>query len=95
LLLAILGMILVGKFVIWSAIVRLFGYPARTAVLVGIGLTQIGEFSFVLVRVAKDANLVSQAMYNAVLMASLLSILFNVLLFQFALTRARPRQGTG
>jgi K+:H+ antiporter len=92
LLLAILGMILAGKFVIWSAIVRLFGYPARTAVLVGIGLTQIGEFSFVLVRVAKDANLVSQAMYNAVLMSSLLSILFNVLLFQFALTRARARQ---
>jgi monovalent cation:H+ antiporter-2, CPA2 family len=91
LLLAILGMILAGKFVIWSAIVRLFGYPARTAVLVGIGLTQIGEFSFVLVRVAKDANLVSQAMYNAVLMSSLLSILFNVLLFQFALARARAR----
>ena len=86
-----LGMIVVGKFLIWSAIVRLFGYPTQTALLVGIGLTQIGEFSFVLVRVAKDAHLVTPAIYNAVLMSSLLSILFNVLLFQAVMMRMRAR----
>jgi CPA2 family monovalent cation:H+ antiporter-2 len=47
-----------GKFVIWTTMVWLFRYPPRTALLVGLGLTQIGEFPYVLVRVACDAQLV-------------------------------------
>jgi CPA2 family monovalent cation:H+ antiporter-2 len=48
-LVAILAcLILVGKFLVWSGIVRAFGYPWDTARRVGIGLTQIGEFSFIL-----------------------------------------------
>ena len=39
----------VGKFVVWGLVVLLFRYPPRTALLVGLGLTQIGEFSYVLV----------------------------------------------
>src|SRR5207244_6767750 len=49
---AIVAVIIVGKFVIWNSVVKLFRYSLRTAVLVGVGLTQIGEFSYVLVRVA-------------------------------------------
>ena len=55
LLAAIVAVITLGKFVIWTSVVKLFRYPLRTAVLVGVGLTQIGEFSYVLVRVARDA----------------------------------------
>src|SRR4029077_9902505 len=36
---------MVGKFAFWTAVVWLFRYPPRTALLVGLGLTQIGEFS--------------------------------------------------
>src|SRR5439155_1054958 len=44
LLAALIVLIVVGKAVIRSAIVRLFGYPWSTAARVGVGLAQIGEF---------------------------------------------------
>jgi len=84
-LLAILLLVIVGKFLVWTAVVRLFRYPLTTAILVGVGLTQIGEFSFILVQVARSNGLVSEAWYSATLAASLLSILANA-----ALVRAAP-----
>ena len=82
LLIALVLLIVVGKFVVWSAVVRLFHYPLRTAILVGVGLTQIGEFSYVLVRIARDANLVGGEVYSATLAASLLTILLNAFLLR-------------
>ena len=82
-LLATLAMIVLGKFVIWTAVVRLFRYPFRAAVLVAVGLTQIGEFSYVLLRVARNAGMVNQEIYNAVLAASLLTILLNAFAVRF------------
>lgn len=79
-----LGMIVVGKFVIRAAIVRAFGYPLSTALLVGAALAQIGEFSYVLVRVARDTGQVGAEVYNATLAASLLSILMNAPLVRHA-----------
>jgi monovalent cation:H+ antiporter-2, CPA2 family len=55
LLATLLGLVVLGKFVIWTAVVRVFAYPLATAALVGVGLTQIGEFSFILVQVARQA----------------------------------------
>src|SRR5713226_2170636 len=49
-------------------------------VLVGVGLTQIGEFSFILVQVARQAGHVGQDLYNATLAASLVTILINAFL---------------
>jgi monovalent cation:H+ antiporter-2, CPA2 family len=83
LLAVLLGLILVGKFVVWSAIVRLFGYKAQTALRVGIGLTQIGEFSFVLAQVALHSGLIGSDVYNATLAASLVTILANATFFRF------------
>ena len=84
LLAAIVAVITLGKFVIWTSVVKLFRYPLRTAVLVGVGLTQIGEFSYVLVRVARDAGLVEPHLYSATLAASLLTILLNAVLMRVA-----------
>jgi len=80
----ILGLVVLGKFVIWLAVVRLFRYPLWSAVLVAIGLTQIGEFSYVLMQVARDAKLVGNDIYNAILAASLVSILLNAALMKAA-----------
>jgi CPA2 family monovalent cation:H+ antiporter-2 len=79
-------LVLVGKLVLWTAVVALFGYPFWTAVLVGVGLTQIGEFSFLLVQAARSAGLVGPEVYNATLATSLLTILANA-----ALVRLAPR----
>jgi monovalent cation:H+ antiporter-2, CPA2 family len=80
------GMIVIltilGKFVIWTSVVWLFRYPPRTAFLVGAGLTQIGEFSYVLVRVARDSHLVTDDVYHATLAASVITILLNGLLMR-------------
>lgn len=84
LLVAILLMVIAGKFVVWTSVVKMFGYPLRTAALVGTGLTQIGEFSFILVQVAHSNNLVGDEFYHATLAISLLSILINAMLVRSA-----------
>ncbi|MGH9546841.1 MAG: cation:proton antiporter [Terriglobales bacterium] len=87
---AILILTMLGKFVIWTAVVRLFRYPPRTALLVGLGLTQIGEFSYVLVRVARDAQLVTDDIYHAILAGSVITILLNGLLMKALPKTATP-----
>src|SRR5207237_4412731 len=54
--------------------------------LVGVGLAQIGEFSFILVQVARQAGHVGPDLYSATLAASLVTILINA-----ALVRLVPR----
>ena len=83
LLATMIALIVGGKLFIWTTVVRLFGYPWLTAFLVGIGLTQIGEFSFVLVQVGKTAGLVGSEIYNATLAASLITILMNAALVRY------------
>ena len=83
LLATMVGLIMGGMFVIWTTVVRLFGYSWTTAFLVGIGLTQIGEFSFVLVQVAKAAGHVGEEVYNATLAASVVTILMNAALVRY------------
>jgi CPA2 family monovalent cation:H+ antiporter-2 len=83
LLATMVGLILVGKFVVWFTVVRLFGYSTQTAWRVGFGLTQIGEFSFILAQVAMHSGLIGSDVYNATLAASLVTILANAGLFKF------------
>jgi len=83
LIVIIVALVLVGKFAIWTGVVRLFGYPWKQALRTGIGLTQIGEFSFILAMVSRDAGLISSEMYHATLAASLITILANATFFKF------------
>lgn len=71
-------LIVAGKFVIWTVVVRLFHYPLWTAIAVASGLTQIGELSFVLVQVARSSGIVAENVFSTTLAASLISILLNV-----------------
>jgi len=83
-LVAILAALIIGgKFLVWSGIVRAFGYRWDTAKRVGIGLTQIGEFSFILAQVSLSSGLISREIYNATLVASLITILANATFFKF------------
>ena len=66
----------------WFGVVKLFGYSLSTAARVAIGLTQIGEFSFILAQVSLRAGLITTAIYNATLVASLVTILANATLFK-------------
>jgi len=90
LLAVMVSLILVGKFVIWFTVVRLFGYPLQTALRVGVGLTQIGEFSFILAQVSLHAGLIGPDVYNSTLAASLITILANASLFKLMKPVAGP-----
>jgi CPA2 family monovalent cation:H+ antiporter-2 len=81
-ILLLVVLVLVGKFTIWFGVVKLFRYPNDTALRVGIGLTQIGEFSFILAQVSLHSGLISTEIYNATLAASLITILANASLFK-------------
>jgi K+:H+ antiporter len=80
LLAVLVGIIVIGNWAIWTTIILIFRQPLSTAILVGVGLTQIGEFSFVLVQVARQAGHVGPDVYNATLAASLVTILLNAAL---------------
>jgi CPA2 family monovalent cation:H+ antiporter-2 len=90
LLWVMLALIVAGKLVIWAAVVWLFGYGVGTALRVAVGLTQIGEFSFILVQTARAAGHVGGEVYSATLAAALLSILINA-----ALVRLIPAAAEG
>lgn len=84
-------LIVVGKFVVWLGVMKLFRYSLWTSIAVAAGLTQIGELSFILVEVAKKSGLVGEEVFTATLAASLISIFLNMLLVRWAMRRITPK----
>ena len=72
--LLVIALILAKAFIIW-AIVRILGYPQRIATMTGLGLAQIGEFSFVLAKTGKDTALLPESDYQTFLTASIISMI--------------------
>lgn len=60
---------------IFAALARLFGYGNIVPLAVGLGLFQVGEFSFVLARVGLEHSAFGNELYSLVLAASVLSML--------------------
>jgi len=57
-------LLIVGKAIIGAGAAMLATKNVRSAVLVGVGLAQIGEFSFILLTLGYDMKLISDSMYN-------------------------------
>jgi monovalent cation:H+ antiporter-2, CPA2 family len=91
LLLQILVLIIVGKFIIWSLVVLLFGYSPWIALATAAGLSQIGELSFVIVRAGRINGLVGENVFVVTLAASLLSIFINVFIVRAVLRKLHHR----
>ncbi len=68
--------VVVVKFLLCTAITLSFRYPGRVAVLVGLGLIQIGEFSFVLARLGVERGMLTDFLYSLTLSTALVTILF-------------------
>jgi CPA2 family monovalent cation:H+ antiporter-2 len=77
-------LIVVGKFLVWAAVVWLFRYSFWTAIAVAAGLTQIGELSFVVVQVGRSSGMVGENVFSTLIAASLISILLNVFIVRGA-----------
>lgn len=74
LILGLVSIVLIGKFAIITPLVRLFGYPLQTALIAGLGLAQIGEFSFVLASEGRSLGLVSRRVYLLLLGTTALTL---------------------
>ena len=74
--------IVVGKFFCTVLATWLIRYPLKIALLVGSGLAQMGEFSFVIVKMAWQYNLISEHFFSVSITASLLTMLFTPLILK-------------
>ena len=84
LVVATLVVILFGKPIAALTIVRLLGYPFRTAASVAVALAQIGEFSFILAATDKQLGILDDRAVNAVIAAAIVTITVNPLLYRLA-----------
>ena len=66
--------VLVVKFVIAGFTTVLLGFPIRTAILVGLALAQVGEFSFILSKAGVEHSLFTGDTYQIFLAFSVLSM---------------------
>jgi CPA2 family monovalent cation:H+ antiporter-2 len=80
-LLAVLGVILLGKALAAYAIVRAFRFPSRVALTISASLAQIGEFSFILASLAASLGILPAQGRDLVLAGAILSIALNPLAF--------------
>ncbi|ABC35467.1 cation:proton antiporter domain-containing protein [Burkholderia thailandensis] len=75
------AIVVIGKTLAAVALVLAFRYPLNTALTVGAGLAQIGEFSFILASLGRGLGLLSAEGQSLILAVALLSIALNTLLF--------------
>ncbi|OTH00297.1 cation:proton antiporter [Acinetobacter sp. ANC 4973] len=79
--LAVVGIIMIGKTIAAMALVLFFRYPINTALSVGASLAQIGEFSFILATLGVSLQLLSIEGQNLILAGALISITLNSFVF--------------
>jgi CPA2 family monovalent cation:H+ antiporter-2 len=83
-LLLLTGAVLVIKPLIAAAASLAVGLPLRQAVLSGLALAQVGEFSLVATKAGVSAGLLPEAVFQSVLVVAVLSMLATPLLIQAA-----------
>mmetsp|Transcript_4045 Transcript_4045/g.11724 ORF Transcript_4045/g.11724 Transcript_4045/m.11724 type:complete len:673 (-) Transcript_4045:1075-3093(-) len=77
-------LVVLGKGVLISGVVMLFRYPPRTALAVGLGMAQIGEFAFVLLSSASQHGLLPYQVYMLLMGVTGLSLLVTPFLMQLS-----------
>jgi monovalent cation:H+ antiporter-2, CPA2 family len=84
LLIGLVTVVMIGKAIIITPLVALFGYPFRTALAVGLGINQIGEFSFVLSGVAQQLGLFSTKLYGLTVGTTAITLLLTPFVLKFS-----------
>jgi CPA2 family monovalent cation:H+ antiporter-2 len=75
------ALVIAGKMIIVIFLGLLFPRPARTFLVVAVGLSQVGEFSFILGQGGVSLGLLGQDQYSLILAVSLISITANPFLY--------------
>lgn len=101
LVLLTVAMIVLVKGAITTVIARLLGCPTRLAVLIGAGLAQSAEFSFLLARIGLEEGALTTPIFNLLLSATVVTILLSPLVNDVApalmrrLLEGRPDRAEG
>ncbi|MBM3152480.1 MAG: sodium:proton exchanger, partial [Chloroflexi bacterium] len=90
------ALVVIGKPLIVMSLGFLFPWSARTVLVVAVGLSQIGEFSFILGQAGIALGLLNSEQYSLILAVALISITLNPAMFRLAgslerLLRRSPR----
>jgi CPA2 family monovalent cation:H+ antiporter-2 len=80
--LALTALIVVGKSVMTLLLGFIFPWQGRTALVVASGLSQIGEFSFILGQAGIALGILNRDQYSLILAGALLSITVNPMMFR-------------
>ncbi|MBI4267409.1 MAG: cation:proton antiporter [Chloroflexi bacterium] len=83
-ILAMVGTIIIIKFLVVSSTIRFFGYGNRIAIIAGAGLFQIGEFAFIIAQAGIKTNLISEQFYYSILASTILTMLLTSLSMSLA-----------
>ncbi|MFG6093834.1 cation:proton antiporter [Leptothoe sp. ISB3NOV94-8A] len=83
-ILGLVALVMIGKAFIVLPVVLSFGYSFKTALRSSLGINQIGEFSFVLVLVGLENNLISEQTYLLLLGTTAITLVFTPILFKSA-----------
>ena len=89
--LAVFAIIVFGKSIAAYALVRAFGKPNSTALMISASLAQIGEFSFILATLGIELKILPKEGQDLILAGALMSIVVNPLLFAW-LDRKNARE---
>lgn len=82
--LGLAGTVLAVKVLAGGAAAALLGFPRRIVAIAALALAQIGEFSFVLLRVGQEQGLLDRALYQTFIAASILTMMATPLLVGMA-----------
>src|SRR5262245_21932080 len=75
--LALTALIVAGKSLTAAVVGFAFPYPARTALVVAAGLSQIGEFSFIVGQAGLNLGVLDHTQYSLILACAIVSITLN------------------
>lgn len=90
--LGIVGLLIVIKIVALVPLAYLFGLKLKNSLAVALVLAQSGEFALVLFSLANRSSLIGNALFQQLLLAVLLSMLFTPILAYFALRLSKSEQ---
>ena len=71
----VVTVVMLVKFLICSSITRIFGYGHKTVLMVGTGLIQVGEFSFIIAMMGVDSGILSVELYQLTIAVAIVTML--------------------
>ncbi len=95
-ILAVTSGVLVAKALLAFLATIMMGFPVRIAVIVGLGLSQLGEFSFILAEAGKGFDLIREETFQTVVAATIFTLFITPFLMRvssrlgYAFSRIEP-----